>query len=41
MYPGSQNKDKQEQENRDKQKDADKIRDKFEKFGFSDIPLGA
>lgn len=41
MYPGSQFKDKQEAENRDKQKDADKIRDKFEKFGFTDIPLGA
>ena len=41
MYPGSQFKDKQESENRDKQRDADKIRDKFEKFGFSDIPLGA
>jgi hypothetical protein len=34
-------KDKQEAENRDKQKDADKLRDKFEKFGFTDIPLGA
>jgi hypothetical protein len=38
MYPGSQFKDKQEAENRDKQKDADKIRDKFEKFGFATIP---
>jgi sugar/nucleoside kinase (ribokinase family) len=41
MYPASQYKDKQDAENRDKQKDADKIRDKFEKFGFTDCPLGA
>lgn len=41
MYPGSQFKDKQEQENNEKWKEARKLQDKFEKFGFTDIPLGA
>lgn len=38
MYPASQFKDKQETETRRLQKEADKLKEKFETNGFVDCP---